>query len=158
MGKQDYNGKRDEKEEKELNKQEEKSAEEKWRRDPLGAIVWASILIWAGVVMLLANLGVFDLLTDFFDGLPLGLGDSPFQIAFIPLEGWAVFWVGAAAILFIEVVVRLLMPEYRRPVMGTLVLAIVFLGIGSGLWQCVLPLMLIGFGLSLLLRNIGRNE
>ncbi len=45
MSKQECNEKRDEKDEKDLSKQEEKSADEKWRRDPLGSIIWASILI-----------------------------------------------------------------------------------------------------------------
>ncbi len=158
MSKQEYNEKRDEKDEKDLSKQEEKSADEKWRRDPLGSIIWASILIWAGLVMLAANLGVFDLLTGFFDGLPFGIADSPFEISFIPLEGWAVFWVGTAGILLLEVIVRLLAPEYRKPVLGTLILSIVFLGIGLGTWACILPLILIGVGLSLLLRNLGKVE
>ncbi len=158
MSKQEHNEKRDEKDEKEVSKQEEKRADEKWRRDPLGSIIWASILIWAGIVMLAANLGVFDLLTDFFDGIPFGIIDSPFEISFIPLEGWAVFWVGAAGILLLEVIVRLLAPEYRKPVLGTLILSIVFLGIGSGAWACVLPLILIGVGVSVLFRNLGKVE
>ncbi len=108
--------------------------------------------------MLAANLGVFDLLTGFFDGLPFGIADSPFEISFIPLEGWAVFWVGTAGILLLEVIVRLLAPEYRKPVLGTLILSIVFLGIGLGTWACILPLILIGVGLSLLLRNLGKVE
>lgn len=157
MSKQDYDEKRDEKEEKELRKQQEKSVDEKWRRDPLGSIVWASIFIWAGVVLLAANLDAFDLLTDLFERLPFDIGDLPFRISIIPLEGWAVFWVGAASILFIEVIVRLLVPEYRRPILGTLVLSIVFLGIGLGTWACVLPLILIGVGVSLLFRNLGNK-
>lgn len=158
MGKDDFDEKRNEKEEKDLQKRQEKSAEEKWRRDPLGAIVWAGILIWAGVVMLAANLGAFDLIADFMDRLPFDIGELPLRLDFIPLEGWAVFWVGAAIILLLEVAVRLVMPEYRRPVVGTLILAIVFLGIGLGTWSCILPLILIGVGVSILFRNLGRKE
>ena len=44
-----------EKDEKDLNKHEEKSVEEKWQRDRLGAVVWALILIWAGFVLLASN-------------------------------------------------------------------------------------------------------
>jgi hypothetical protein len=53
--------------EKEMQKQEEKSAEEKtayeksyeekYRRDPLGTLIWAIILIWAGLVWLANNFG-----------------------------------------------------------------------------------------------------
>ena len=158
MSKHDFNEKQDEKDEKELSKQEEKSVDEKWRRDPLGSIIWASILIWAGVVLLAANLGAFDLLTNLFERLPFDIGKLPEGLSFIPVEGWAVFWVGAAGILFLEVIVRLLVPEYRKPVLGTLILSIVFLGFGLGTWACVLPLILIGIGVSLLFRNLGKPE
>ena len=51
--------------EKELEKQEEKSADEKnydekYRRDPLGSIVWALILIWVGLVLLAQNMGYLN--------------------------------------------------------------------------------------------------
>ena len=49
---------KDEKDEKEVAKQEEKTMEEKWRRDPLGTLIWALILIWAGLVWLGWNLGI----------------------------------------------------------------------------------------------------
>ena len=158
MSKNDFDEKHDEKNEKELSKQEEKSIDEKWRRDPLGSIIWASMLIWAGVVMLAASLGAFDLLTTFFERLPFDIGELPLRLSFIPLEGWAVFWVGAAGILFLEIIVRLLMPEYRKPVLGTLILSIVFLGIGLGTWACVLPLILIGIGISIIFRNLGKPQ
>jgi uncharacterized membrane protein len=158
MSKNDFNEKRDEKDEKELDKHQEKSAEEKWNRDPLAAIVWASILIWAGIVLLAANLGAFDLISDFFERLPFELGQLPFEVSIIPVEGWAVFWVGAAVILILEVAVRLIVPEYRRPVLGTMVLSIIFLALGLGTWVCVLPLILIGAGVSILFRNLGKKE
>ena len=48
--------KRYEQEEKEVAKHEEKSYQEKYQRDPVGAISWALLLIWAGVLLLLYNL------------------------------------------------------------------------------------------------------
>ncbi len=33
-----------------MQEKDEKEHEEKWRRDPLGALIWAFIIIWAGVV------------------------------------------------------------------------------------------------------------
>ena len=132
MGKDEFDekevGKREEKDRTELSKQEEKSAEEKWERDPLGALVWALILIWAGVVLLAGNLGAFDLMSEF------------------------------AAILLLEVVVRLLVPQYRKSVVGTLVLVGVFVGLGLGTWNCVWPLILIGIGLSIIFRGFQRNN
>ena len=130
-----YNEK-EEKQEKQEEK-EEKRWDEKWRRDPLNAAVWALILIWAGVVMLANNLE----LLDWF----------PF------LGGWAIFFLGAAAILLLEVAFRLFVPAYRQPVIGTLILALVFLGIGLGdivTWQCIGPAILIAIGVYLLVRGL----
>jgi hypothetical protein len=131
---------RGEKQEKEEEK-EEKSWEEKWQRDPLSAAVWAVILIWAGVVLLGANLGLLDWL--------------PF------LEPWSLFFLGAGAILLLEVGFRLLMPAYRQPVTGNFILAIVFLAIGLGWiisWNCVWPLAIIGVGIYLLLTVLLRRR
>ena len=100
-----------EKQEKQHEK-EEKSWDEKWRRDPLSAAVWAIIIIWAGLVLLAINL---DLL-----------------VRFEQVEGWGLFFLGAGVILALEILFRMLVPAYRQPVLGTGILAIVFLGIGLG--------------------------
>jgi hypothetical protein len=53
----------------------------------------------------------------------------------------------------LEVSFRLLSPSYRQPVMGTVIVAAVFLAIGLGgiiTWQCVLPVAVSGAGLELL--------
>jgi len=157
MSKQDQDEKdlrkRNEKDETEVGKREEK-----WERDPLGALVWASILIWAGVVLLAGNLGAFDLISEFVERLPFGGADLPFESTFFPVESWTVFWLGAAAILFLEVIIRLLVPQYRRSVTGTLILAVVFLGLALGRWECVGPLILIAIGVSILLRGFRRKN
>jgi hypothetical protein len=54
---------------------EEKNWEEKWRRDPLGGMAWAGILIWAGLVLLADNLKLFA--------------------RFERLEAWAIILIGA---------------------------------------------------------------
>ena len=88
---------------------EEKNWDEKWRRDPLGSLFWALILIWAGIALLLEKLGMVR----------------------VPgLEVWELIFLGAGVLILIEVGVRLLMPTYRKPVGGSLILAIVFLSIG----------------------------
>ena len=144
--------------EKEMEKHEEKSAdeknyEEKYRRDPLGAMIWAVILIWAGLVMLASNLG-------FLDQLGFRFSDSAFPFEFPFADAWGLFFIGAGLILLVEIAIRMLIPTYRRPVMGTFILAIVFFGIGLGNWELIWPLIIIAIGLSLILRGFfrGRSE
>ena len=137
-----------EKDEKESKRREEKSAEEKqWdeksRRDPLGAIVWPAILIWAGLVLLAANLGMLDRVI----GRGEGLGGP---------TTWSLILLGAGVIVVLEVVVRLLVPDFRRPVTGSLIFAVILIGLGLGNltnWGVVWPLIIIVVGLSILLRG-----
>lgn len=133
-------GEKEEKEEEKHEKEgekEEKSWDEKWRRDPLSAVVWAAILIWAGLVLLAGNL---DLL------------------AFLPeLETWSLIFAGAGVIVLMEVVIRLLVPEYRQPVIGTLIFGFVLLGIAVGDligWGLIGALIVIAIGLSILVRGL----
>ena len=142
-----------EKEEKEYEKHEEKTVDEKWRRDPLGTVVWAAILIWAGLVLLAENLGV---LSNFptENVLPPEFG------AFEPTT-WSVIMLGAGVILLIEVLIRILIPTYRRQIMGSLIIAVVFIGVGLGNvfnWSLVFPLILIVVGLSIIFRGIGKPK
>jgi len=90
MSDREYHGKEDE-------KQAEKG-DEKWHRDPLSAIVWAAILIWIGVVLLIGNMGLLDNLSI--------LGRR--------VEAWSFGFLGAGAIVLLEVVVRLLVPTGGR--------------------------------------------
>ena len=147
-----------EKDEKDLAKHEEKSVEEKWQRDRLGSIVWALILIWAGFVLLAGNLGILDAFNAFFERLGFELAELPVQIPFIQLSSWSLIFLGAGVLLLAEVVVRLLFPTYRRPVLGTAIMAIVFFGIGLGSWGMIWPLVLIVVGLALLLGGLFRRK
>ena len=136
MSDREYYGKEEE-------KQEEKQ-DEKWRRDPLSAIVWAGILIWAGLALLGDNMGLWDNLTI------LGSG----------VEGWSIAFLGAGLIVLGEVVIRLLMPTYRRGVGGSLVFAAILLGVGLGeivSWDLIGPLILIAIGVSVLFRGFFRR-
>ncbi|HBX68808.1 MAG TPA: hypothetical protein DEH25_05340 [Chloroflexi bacterium] len=143
--------------EKEMEKHDEKSTEEKnydekYRRDPLGAIVWAVILIWVGIVLLAQNLGYLEQL-----GLRLKFGELPFVVPFVG-DSWSLIFLGIAFILLIEVVVRLLVPDYRRPLMGTVIFLIVCLGVAFGSWDLIWPLILIAIGASVLLRGFFRSK
>ena len=133
-------GEKQEKQEKEEEKQE-KSWDEKWRRDPINAAVWAFILIWAGLVLLAGNLQLFD--------------------RFETVNGWEVFFVGAGFILLAEVAFRLLVPAYRQPIIGNLILAFVFLAIGLGglvNWGIIWGLAIIGIGIYILLSGFLRRR
>lgn len=149
--------KQEKSDEKELEKQEEKSAdeksyEEKYRRDPLGAIVWALILIWAGLVLLAQNMGYLDKL-----GIRLQFADLPFEVPFVG-DSWSLIFLGIAVILLIEIVIRLLIPDYRRPLMGTVIFLIVCIGLAFGSWNLIWPLILIAIGASILLRGLFRSN
>jgi hypothetical protein len=123
-------------EKQEKQEKEEKESEEKWERDPLSAVVWACILIWAGLVLLAGNLGLL----------------TRFQV-----EAWPLILSGAGLIMLLEAFARLLVPAYRRAVTGTIIFGLILLGIGLGQitgLEITWPLVLIGIGLGLLLRGV----
>ena len=159
MGKNDHDGKQSEKDEKELQKQEEKSIEEKWQRDPLGSIVWALILIWAGFVLLASNTGWLDTLNEILDQIFVQMAKSiPYEISAPELSTWSLIFIGAGVLLLAEVVVRLLFPSYRRPILGTTIFALILLGIGIGNWGLIWPFLLIIIGIALLLGGLFRRK
>jgi len=141
--------------EKDLEKREEKSREEKnwdekWRRDPISAIIWAILLIYAGVILLADNLGYLDTWLA-----NLAAATNLTFLAELPV--WSVILLGAGIILLVEVLIRLLIPEYRRGVGGTIIAAFILISISLGNqigWTLVLPLILIGVGLAILVRGL----
>ncbi len=138
-----HHEKHEKEEEKEAEKaeKEEKSWDEKWQRDPLGSLVWAIILIWAGLVLLASNLGLLA--------------------RYEQVDAWGFIFIGAGVIILLEVVVRLLVPQYRRPVTGSLIFAVILLAIGFGSllgWGLVWPLALIVIGVAILLAGFYRRR
>lgn len=130
---------------------QEKSWDEKWRRDPLSAIVWAAIFIWAGFVFLADNLGLFAALIGPEGVLSRTLGKD--------VGAWPIVLIGAGIILLIEVAARLLIPVYRGPVMGTVIFAIILIGVGLGdliNWSIIGALIIIAIGVSILVRGLKR--
>ena len=140
---------KDEKDEKEVEKHEEKTMEEKWRRDPLGTLIWALILIWAGVVWLGWNLGIvtrYAFLNRIIDNA------KNIQPPFISL-----ILLGAGILILIEIAIRLLVPTYRRSVVGSLIIAAILIGLGLGetiSWSIIWPLIIIVIGLVLILQGL----
>lgn len=132
----------DEKEEKEEEKRGEK--EEKgggWGRDPVSGVLWALFLIAVGLLLLAESQGFIT--WEQFGGV------------------WNLIFLAAGLVLLIEVVIRLLVPAYRRPVLGTLVGGIVLTAIGLGGiigFSLTLPIVLIGIGLAILLGGLFRGR
>jgi hypothetical protein len=134
---------RDEKEEKD-EKGREESWDEKWRRDPLTAAGWALVLIWAGLVLIANNL----------------ITPPP------SWEAWPVIFIGAGVIVLLGVLIRLVVPAYRRPVTGSIIFGFILLGIGlSQLPEMtekavgvIGALVLIAIGVSIFLSRLVRRE
>ena len=101
-----------EKEEKEEKGGQDQTIEEKWARDPLGTAVGAVVLIWLGLVMLAANTGITGLVEW--------------------SNMWAWFLMGLGAIFLLEALIRLVIPEFRRPVVGRIIGGIVLILVGAG--------------------------
>lgn len=137
------NEKEEEKKGEKGEKEEEKGRgwEEKWRRDRGNAVTWAVLLIWGALVLLAET-------TDF-------------AANFSWWSGWAVFFAGAGAIVLLGAIIRLLIPEHRRPVVGSLIFGFILLGVGLGGlvgWSWVWPLVLIAIALIILLRALVRRR
>ncbi len=135
-------GDQQEKTEKQEKEQEEKTWEEKgWRRDSLGGIIWALVLIWAGVVFMLVSLEI-----PAFDWLGWD-------------RAWGAILIGAALLIGIEIAVRLMMPTYAAPIRGRAILAVVLavMGLNSfgefNLWG----LLLIAVGFSVLFGALSKG-
>jgi hypothetical protein len=120
---------RDEKEEKERG-----GFDEKWRRDPIDAAGWAVFLIWIGVVLLAEHFG--------------------YLARFERLETWSVIITGAGVLVLLQVLLRLAIPAYRKPVLGSIIFGLMLMA--GGLSQIVelnwpvfgaLALIIIGGGM-----------
>jgi cation transport ATPase len=135
---------RNEKEEKERHEEEEKREEKHEKeqpRDALSSVMWALFLIVAGVILLAESQGWVT--WDQFGGL------------------WNLFFVGIGLLVLLEAVLRLMLPAFRRPVLGQVIAGVVLLAIGFGGMtglQLTGPVILIGIGLAILLGGLFRGR
>jgi len=83
-----------------------------WRSDRLDALGWAALFLWGALVVV----AEYTSFRDDFDWW----------------EGWGVFFVGAGAIVLVEAIVRLGIPEYRSKFGWTLFWGSAFLAFGLG--------------------------
>ena len=156
-------GEKDEKfDEKALEKQDEKSTEEKsweekWSRDPLSSVTWALIFIWAGFVLLASNLGWLENILD------RSVEVTGIEALDLAIDAWSIILISAGVLLLLQVLVRLLAPQYRRPITGTLVFAIILIGIGLGdlvEWSfgLIIAIVFIVIGVSIIVRGFTRTR
>src|SRR5512143_919226 len=98
----------------------------RWRgRDSLSTIIWALIFIWAGGVLLAGNLG-------YLGALQTGIANLPGPWASFGMGSWPLIFLGAGALVAVEVIVRLAVPAFRRPILGRIILAVLLIGVGLG--------------------------
>lgn len=143
----------EEKDEKELQKHDEKVEE----NDVLSSVVWALILIWAGLVFLASNM-------DWFARIGLAVDNRWVFHSLNDLNHfgvWNLIALGAGAIVLFEAVIRLLIPNFRRHVGGALIGGAVLIGVGLGgwfSWSYLWPLILIAVGINVLITGLGRKR
>lgn len=140
--------------EKEREKREEKSPTEKWQSDPVGAVAWAAILIWTGLVLLAGNLGILE-------NIRTTTSDIPFLGILGSVETWGLILIGAGVIVLLGVLARVALPAYRRPVGGSIIFGLVLIALGLGnlvSWDLLWPVILIGVGLAVLLGGLLRKR
>ncbi len=127
---------RNEKEEKE--EKDQGGWDQKWRRDPVDAAMWAVILIWIGIVLLGSTTGFFDSIEE-------------------KMPSWSIGFLGAGVIVLLTAAFRLVVPAYRRPLVGNVIFGVILVGVGLGEltnWPVVGALIVIGIGVSVLLRGL----
>jgi hypothetical protein len=124
--------------------------------DALGRMIWGLIIVLIGVAVLGVNLGIFSWLTvgsvrTIDVHLPEGRGLV--TLPWLELGNvWAPIFIGAGLLFLLEVVIRVVIPTYRRPARGRLILAFILLLIGAGGyigWELTWPLIPVAVGLAI---------
>jgi len=86
-----------------------------WRSDRLDALGWAAAFLWAALILLAEAIGYPS-------------GSSWW-------DGWAFFFVGAGAIVLVETIVRLVVPQYHSSWLWSLIFGSVLVGVGLDSWE-----------------------
>lgn len=100
--------------------------------DRLSSYVWGTLILWAGTSLVIDIAGVY----------------RSFAV-----NGWTVFFLGAAAILVTEIVVRWASPSVHRPEAITYICAAVAVGIALGAFWVVFAAILATVGASILVKT-----
>jgi hypothetical protein len=136
VSKEDYRRKNEkqEKDEKDHGEREWDKGEQWSGGDALGPIIWGLIIIFAGLAFAAVNLGMYPWLE--WENV------------------WSVIFIGAGLLFILEVIIRILLPSYRRPIRGRIILAFVALAIGLGGligWEVTWPLIIVAVGLAIVI-------
>jgi hypothetical protein len=127
-----HRGEKQDEKEREKKREKGQGLDEKYKRNPLGFVAWALIIIWLGVTLLLQNANV--------------IGEDDHQ--------WAVFFWGGGVIFLAEALVRIVVPKWRRPLIGSFIWGAIWLGVGFGLWydkwEVIGPIVIIAIGVAIL--------
>jgi hypothetical protein len=115
------------------------------RRPNLDALMWALALIWVGATLIASNVGLLSRLSFVSWSPPWDLPVRP--------TAWALALLGLAALVSVDILVRLLVKSYRRNVIGYVILFIIFVSLGFGRPEIMWPLILLALGVRLLLRR-----
>jgi hypothetical protein len=121
--------------------------------DVLSTVVWAFILIWAGLVFLGSNL-------NWFERFGLAVNNS-WAWNFTHFGVWNLIALGAGVILIVESAVRLAVPELRHNMGGALIGGVVLIAVGMGgwfSWSYLWPLILIAVGINVLVSGLTRKK
>jgi hypothetical protein len=78
-------------------------------------------------------------------------------------EEWGLIFIGAGVILLLEILVRFVLPDFRRPLTGNIIFAIAALAAGLGIldlfdWKIVGAVALIAIGVGVLMQGIFRRR
>jgi hypothetical protein len=142
VSEEDY-GRKNEKQEKDEKDRGEREWDkgEQWSGgDALGPIIWGLIIIFAGLALVAVNLRTFPFLT--WENV------------------WALILIAAGLLLLLEVVIRVVIPTYRRPVGGRLILVCVLFIIAGG-WtklEITWPLILVAIGVAIIVGALLRPK
>lgn len=123
-------------------------------RDSLSAFLWGAVVLWAGLVFLVNNLGMLDSV------LPVTLTVLPGVPSYFHPEIWSIILIGAGLLVWLGVIIRILVPAFRHDIISGLVFGLILMGIGFGIlygWDLAWPVLLVGIGLSVLLRAVFRH-
>jgi len=127
---------RGEKDEKNHDEKGGEGVEEKWRRDPFSAIFFGLVVVLLGVFLFLGLQGIIEW-----------------------NKWWAYFLLGIGCIFILDVLIRYLLPVYRRPVFGRVLIGLILIAIGGsniGGIQDWWPIIVIVVGLAVLIYGVLR--